>query len=874
MPRRASSRLRAGAGSSTTGVSDGESSVGCGGGGGGFLPFPPSPGKRKTRSPVDEEGMAGLANPVRCMAFQSPKKKALGVGGGIGDSRSNGTFDKENDLLLITAGTAGRNGKGGVVPALQFGDVGVVGGSSFRLSASSAFSHHTSKGGATGSTAHRTGGRRRGREEIAIRRPPAPAPSTPRLPTGLTKIPGPPSIFAPPASVARSPDLRRRRSSSRRLSRNNGLGRSLDSNSSSGSNGRSPSPAKTPGAIVSHDTRKKNTGTPAASGEVLALTRPRLRSSRAGPGCAAGGRRASMTTTTTLAESAASPTPEKNSGGGSPAGPCRRVVGGGRLGIGSGGGGDTMSEPDCSPHRSPVHRLTQSLQKWDPGSRYINPEQAIGKDSSISKGANGDGDVDSSAVEEGVATGGTGREVVGASWNGQELRRTLEKERMGQGRRRRHSVASADDIYPQGRFGGYSPISPASSAASITLGEFDTGTPASARRSWRSSPSTRGGKVEAGGEDSSNKGQGGSAGVGSEEHFGIVRMEGSWSDDETRPSRAAMRLAFSSPADIPGTQTPTGIPPASTVTAVASTTSSAHADTATPSTARWQHPFSPVKPQRSKSSADASEDLALSSPNPSSFSRSAGSAVLAVRRDFAASPEQNSGHSVRDLMNQCTDDEEDDGPGGGGGALVRRRRRRPRPELALRTLEMPDATDMTVDDGRSVVTESASAGAGTVSKKAIAGAKSAVTSKFESFPNPLVSPAFSRRGLSGDSSGFGSARTTAGPRWEYLHNTPATATTSTENSWIGGYSSKGKGRDWAQSASGFKIGAVDDTQDVTGGMSRENNGATLSGLSGADTSGASDTSSSLFIKSRPIPDQVRDSVKLFCSNIVIAVRVV
>lgn len=852
MPRRTSSRLRGGAVGSGAGTSDDGGSVYGGQLGGSGLP--PSPGKRKACSPVEEELLlAGCLAPsaVRCMPFQSPKKKALG--GGIGE-RLVAPVDKENELLLA-AGGGGNSSPG--VPAQAFGDgggqafvnSGLVGGS-FRRSAFSAFSHHaSSKGG----SAHRTGARRRSREEssnpVSSSAPATRAASSSTSPRvlDLTKNSPLPFLLAP-AGMASSPDLRGCRTSSSRRPRRGALARS--SRDSSSSNGSSSSPALTP-VLVARCSRAHSAAV--AGTEDLAST-PQRRRSLSGAGCAAGGRRAATATAAASAASAASPM-SKNSGGGGPAGPCRRVIGGG------GRGGDIMSDPDRSPHRSPIHRLTESLQKWDPGSRYTSPAGAIGEEG---------GDGASGGVGEdggGAGKSGGGVKEVGASWNGQELRCTLEKERAKRGRRRRHSITSAAEVmYPQGNFGDHSPISPASSAASVNLCGFDAGTPASAGRTWRSSPSRGEGGGDGGGE-----GGHGAARQDSEGRFGIVRMEGSWSEDETGPSGAAMRLAFS-PGRITDARTPAGGggPPAEATSAAGAAMAAAEVttETSTPSTARWQHAFSPVKGQRrTRAKGDAGREnsaLSLGSPVLSKSRDSSDSASAArgtVGRDFAASPEQHSLLSVRDLMDQGTDDEAG-GDDAGGAALVRRRRRRPRPERALRTLEMPDVTDVTVLDGESAVAEEGA----TLEDEATAPVNESGVANEGKLPNPLISPAFTGRGLA--SSGFGSACTTACPRWERdvggpldsssicPHDTPATAR---DDSWVRARS-KGKGRDRAQSTSGFgtSTGGEEVGQDVTGGLSSENSAVALgiSSLSGADTSSASDASTS-FVKSRPIPDQVR-----------------
>lgn len=348
-------------------------------------------------------------------------------------------------------------------------------------------------------------------------------------------------------------------------------------------------------------------------------------------------------------------------------------------------------------------------------------------------------------------------------------------------------------------------------------------------------------------------------------------MEGSWSDDETGPSGAAMKLAFS-PGKASDARTPTGggLTPEAAGARVGAGPG-AGSGVGFSSSQRWQHPFSPVKTER-----PGADDLGdNSTPSLGSLAPSAngGGAVPMAGSYVAASPEQHSLLSVRDLMDQGTDDEEDDRGSGGGGAgagatLVRRRHRRPRPELALRTLEMPDTMDVTVVEGVAAVAVGA-AGAATAptpaagSSATASGKKSARGGRGGTSPNPLVSPTLVGKGLVGDGAGFGSACTTDGRRWEDMedssgqlngssilaHDTPAT--TVADDSWVG-FRGKGKGRDWGQSTSAFGILAGDEGQDPTAALSREN-----SGLSGADTSSASDASTS-FVKSRPIPDQVRD----------------
>lgn len=987
--RRTSSRLRAGLGASSsapaagaaggTGGSDGESS----GGGGGCPPLPPSPGKRKARSPIEEEhARLTNPNPVRCMSFQSPKKKALG--GGIGD-RFSAPYDKENELLFGAAASAAAiggigsmgNNSGGLL-APPFGDGSAT--TAFRLSAFSAFSHHapkpvpapvpapvttpTSAGGGVGGGSHAAqkaaagGTRRRNREEnvssaVRTRAPPTSTTSPGALP-GSSKGSVLPFLLAP-VSVTTSPDLRPRSTpSSRRLRRSggtvtsgsggggSGLGRSRQSSSStssstssnaSGRGGGSPPDVASAvpfsiGESLQQQQRqqKRAEGVVAAPASTRQTTTPsftprrgRSRSAASnfstgigdggsggwGATAAAAAGPSTAAAAAAAAEAAASnPTAVTDtSGGGGPAGSGRRAVGGARLGPGGGGGGDTMSEPDCSPHRSPIYRLTESLQKWDAGSRYASPPEAMGEDydgadvndasaDAVGTGGTGGRGGGAGVTGRGGAGGGATKDV-GASWSGQELRRTLEKERASQGRRRRHSAASAHDMYPtRGRFGDHSPISPASSVASINLGPFDATTPASVGRPWRSSPrrgSENGGggggggagtgtgsgigrrsseRVRGGGGDDGGSGEGQGAGAGagggSEERAGLVRMEGSWSDDETGPSGAAMKLAFS-PGKTSDDRTPTGeelTPESAGSTAGAG----AGSGVSLSSSSRWHHPFSPVKSQLPRA-----DDLGgPSTPSLGSLALSANGdgAVPLVGGYLAASPEQHSMLSVRDLMDQGTDDEDDGrGSGGGGGAgagatLVRRRHRRPRTELALRTLEMPDTMDVTVVEGVTVGALGATAPTPAAGSGATASGKKSAREGRGTTPNSLVSPKLVGKELERDGADFGSAFTTGCARWESLeessgqldgssiisHDAPGTVVG--DDSWIGSRY-KGKGRDWGQSTSAFGVLAADEGQDATAALSREN-----SGLSGADTSSASDASTS-FAKSRPIPDQVR-----------------
>ncbi|CAM9326381.1 unnamed protein product, partial [Ectocarpus sp. 8 AP-2014] len=913
MPRRTSSRLRGGAAPAASAAAAGDSDGEGSGGGGGGCPFPPSPGKRKARSPVEEDHgqlAAGLANPhpLRSPSFQSPKKRAQG----IGDRFSAAPFDKENDLRLSSSSSSISLG-GGMFSAPLSADGGAAG--AFRLSAFSAFSQHASprlkneqsRGG---------GGRRRGRGEETAADPlqstaaeaVADAPSTPRGPTAGPA--GKDSSMLPfllaPASVTSSPDLRRKASSRRapRSTRSTNTNCSSSSSSSGGGGigmgigirrsreGSSPSPPLIPplpgvpsgtAAAAAADgaaSPAAAVGTSSPRDPSTSTPRKGRYSFRSGAGCAAGGRRAATiaaaaaaaaTSSSAESMSATSPT-DVNSGGGGPAGSYRRAVGGGRLGAGGGGGGDTMS--DHSPRRSPVHCLTESLQKWDPGSRYVGPADDNNHNNIEERGAGaGDGEESSCAAAGGAAAaaggggaaagvaGATTKEV-GASWNGQELRRTLEKERMGRGRRRRHSITSTQDMYPQARFGDHSPISPASSAASIALEGFEASPPVSAGRPWRSSPrrveGVGGGGASSGGgsgrrasgsgsngSGSCRRGDGAGAGdeaVGSAHHFGIVRMEGSWSDDDTGPSGTVMKLAFSPRKITADARTPT-----------------------TGGKGLTSPPFSVESPAPLSKSGDSStstEGTTEESHHP-------------------ASPEQPSLGSMRDLMDEGTDDEEEGGGGGnhGGGdgdsraALVRRRRRRPRPEVALRTLEMPDAMDT---EGGPTAAATAAAAAGAESSSATVAAAS------KSTPNPLVSPAaFAGKHLGGGGgAGFGSGCTTARRPWEgpaplegssiCTQGTPGTAVaamaasssvTTADDSWIHERGSKAKGRgDWGgcSSSSGFGAAAEDAQQDVSGGEGNSSGMMTtlgLSGLSGlADTSGASEAST-LFVKSRPIPDQ-------------------
>lgn len=941
MPRRTSTRLRSGASSA---MSDGESSGGGGGSGGGGSssgsgggcpPLPPSPGKRKARSPAEEiEMMAGgltNPNPVRCMSFQSPKKKALGDGI-IGDRFSAPPFDKENNHLFVGSSGGGGDAHGSIGASSLFGGPSPTdarAGSSFRPSAFSAFSHHAPKGGAaavTSATTTRAGARRRSRQQLAVSAGTVVggggAAAAGSLPSSSSPSPrvadtanGPmlPFLLAPARVKTRSPDTRTkmRPSSSRRSTRRinssrnrigTGVGvrnsRDSSSSSSNSNSGSSPSPgANLVLATVSLRPDGGDTANP-----------PRGSPRSTAAGCAAGGRRAAVTTAAASAESAASPTTGKNSGGGGPAGSCRRVLGGARVGMGGGRGGDTMSEPDQSPHRSPIHRLTESLQKWDPGSRYGSPADT----DAIKEG--GDIGVDPSIIGGhpaacgaggGAGTGAGAGKDVGSSWNGQELRRTLENERAGRGRRRRHSITSAQDIQPQGRFGDHSPISPASSVASIHLGGFDTGTPASAGRPWRSSP-----RRPSSGRSTSGGNQDNGDGGGSEERFAVVRMEGSWSDDELGPSSTAMRLAFS-PSRICDARTPTG-QAASPTPAVASATATVRARytggagaaaptplagaaasgstaAATPSTVRWQQPFSPVKGGRSGSGytpGGGRSTFSLASPALSrNGNSSSGSNSPAAGSVSDASPDGHSLHLVRDMMDQGTDDEED-GSGGtnGGGALMRRRRRRPRSELALRTLEMPDATEMVTaerEGSRAERQPSSLSEAGPASSRDIAGGNVNGTLKSGgcSIPNPLLSPEFRGRGLAaGSGTVFGSGCPTGRPRWENLSSSnPADVTVALEESAVYHHGTPagaaddlftrgggGKGKsvsDWGQSSSGVGAGAAqqDLGEETVGcGVNAVDSSAVtlgLSAVSGADMSGVSDASTS-FVKSRPIPDQV------------------
>lgn len=288
-------------------------------------------------------------------------------------------------------------------------------------------------------------------------------------------------------------------------------------------------------------------------------------------------------------------------------------------------------------------------------------------------------------------------------------------------------------------------------------------------------------------------------------------------------------------------RTPSGSTPVATPAggAAAAAAGAAAAGTVLP-TSRWQYPFSPVKSQ-------PAADLSGSGDS------------FATEADLPASPEQHQPlQSMRDLMDQGTDDEEEGRAGGGGdeAALVRRRRRRPRPELALRTLEMPDAMDATPGE------------AGPAPAGAESGAPPGAGGAGKGLPNPLVSPAFTGKSLGGrEGAGFGSGCTTACRRWEGsaplevssvgAHDTPVAAA---GDPWIR-ERGKGKGRDWGacSTSSGFGVGAGEDgQQDVSGGVfSEENTSAVTLGLT--DTSSASESSTS-FVKSRPIPDQVCTSL--------------
>ncbi|CAM9931947.1 unnamed protein product [Pylaiella littoralis] len=887
MPRRTSSRLRGGAaavalgggaGGGGAGASDGETSSGsssrC-------PPPPPSPGKRKTRSPIeDENGLAGLANPnpVRCAAFQSPKKRVQGVG-----DRFSAPFDKENDTSSVFA-----------PPLLGDGASGEAGALVFRLSAFSAFSQR----GSTKAGESRVRARRSREETAKATTPflsPGDAPSTPRVSAvGSEAAKGAmlPFLLAP-ASVTSSPDLRRKPTSRRAQRSRNSSSSSSSSGSGCGSGlGRSQDSGSPPPPLIPPLPTAPPAAAAAAVDTSLSWPDPRLastprkgrRSVLSGAGCAAGRRRAATAATSVLtaatvaasapSASAASPTQGKDTGGGGPAGSYMRVVGGGRLGPGGGGGGATS---DHSPHRSPgldnIHRLTESLQKWDPGSRYTSPgDENIGEGGDVGAGAAG------GAAGAAGGAGEVGMKEVGSSWNGQELRRTLEKERMGRGRQRRHSITSAQDTYPQGtqgRFGDHSPISPASSAGSINLGGFDACTPVSAGRPWRSSPRRAEAGTSSGG--SGRRGGGGCSGVGddegagSAEHFGIERMEGSWSEDETGPSGTAMKLAFSPRGKRTDAQTPTKrtggslTPPVKLAAGGAEAGAGAGARAgeaaSAPSLARWQFPFSPVKGQGARGGGGGGSSSACFSvvQSPADLSRSGDSA--ATETNLPVSPERHSLQCSRDLMDQGTDDDDE----GGGrndedrGALVRRRRHRPRPELALRTLEMPDAMDTIMGESGSASAAGAAAKFRGVAANGSAG---------KSMQNPFVSPAFTGKRLDGEGAGFGSGCATACRQWDgpaplegssiCTHDTPGT---EAEEPWVreGG---KGKGRDWGacSTSSGFGIGAGEDRQqDVSGvGVSEENTSGVTLGLSSmsglADTSCASEASTS-FVKSRPIPDQ-------------------
>lgn len=945
MPRRASSRLRgaAAAGIGLAGASDGEN----GSSGAGAVdkaalcpPVPPSPGKRKTRSPVEEiQGGPSAPSAVRCtsLAFQSPKKKAsadTGSGGSFNavDRFHAAPFDKENDLA---AGVGAGSGSSGMDGAFAFGAVGQgelssrpcgagaagpgPGAGSFRLSAFSAFSYAPKTSSATAVPKGREGAKRRARETSTTPGRGLPAPGGHRSPHQTEDLgkPSPLPFLLVPASVTSSPDLSNK-SGSRRTRRTTRLGRSRESSSSNGS--ASPVPTTAPSMVTWRTAAGGVTGQ--HRGEALpdSTPLPPRGRSKSGAGCVAGGRRAASNSATASNACPARSTPGKGSSGGGPAGACRGEC-----------EASALSEPDCSPHRSPVHRLTESLQKWAPGSRYKSDEgagmMAIGERGERRNSDSARSGRDVPGVAGAAASIRNIRAGVGASWSGQELRRTLEQERLAagavsgdaavgglQGHRRTRSAHTTEEVmYPQDRFRdspAYSPISPASSAASINLasgGEragnrsrsfaFITvgggGTPPSAGRPWRSSPARA----------SESGGTGDSTGSTSES-FIAVRMQGSWSDDEGEsPEHSAMRLAFSPGGDERqgSKEGESGRQAEDSGTADASEAAAATAAAATLSARPWQGPFSPVKGKHPPGidafggggpAAVASGEL-VSPTGDSAFLLGSPAPSRIARRDFLAadSPVEHSLRSVRDLMDDGTD--EDEGDGGDGRLFRRRRRRRPRPELALRALEMPDASDVTVvegeADGLGGSTTSASGGSmmmtmdddevavtttETVEVKDEAAAAAAAAAAGKKATNNLVSPATmkSKGGLGGGGRAFESGGCpTACPRWEDpgasdtavlleatrvdAHVAPSTL----KKSCVRERASKGKGNadssgdndNWEHSTSGCGTGSspTESGQDSTGILKY------ISGFCRAEASATADTCIS-FVKSRPIPDQV------------------
>lgn len=1035
MPRRTSSRLRGGATPGAGCGSNNPPETETGGASGGSddhavlcPPLPASPGKRKARSPVEEmmEDHGGSSAPgsaVRCssLAFQSPKKKPSADRGaaaaGVLDRLNTAPLHKENDL----AGGSGSGNSGATLTApFTFGHTGHsngpsgflssgAGGGSFRLSAFSAFSSSSSSSSTSSS---RDIVRRRTREDCptpgrggataatAVNHASSPSNhlqfSRAHSGGGDIAKPTPLPFLLPPANITSSPDLGNK-AGSRRARRTCRITRSRDSGTSS-SNG-SPSPALTP-AARSMPWRGTARTTATGRAETADFTPIASRGrSLSGTGCAAaGGRRAATSTTTASPACAASPPPGEKSSGGGPAGACR-----------SGGGGcdsETDQSPTCkSPIRSPVHRLTESLQKWAPGSRY--------------KSIRGDADDVSTAVEAPVATrsgqrdrrrhndsarscvagaastsasskitsatsaafsGGAGRDgcagVVASSWSGQELRRTLEQESVSsavagdvcQGHRRARSHTE-EVMFPQDRFQdspAYSPISPASSVGSINLagaedragdgirgfafgassGGGGGATPSSAGRPWRSSPSrTRGGGIRHTADSGRSRGD---VGVGTADRFAMVRMQGSWSDDEDvsadgGSSATVMRLAFSPgggggrEAEAPSTAAE---PDAKTAPAGAGCSGAgvaavapAVAATALPPRA-WESPLSPMKGKRPGvpgvfargvgAGAAARAAKGAASESVCSPGSSVGSPMPSrtARRGLlrSESPEDHSLQSVRDLMDEGTDEEEEGGGGhGGGGRLFRRRRRRQLPGLGLRALEMPDASaDLTVVDGeggegRTGEGTSTSCGGSmmmmtmdddevTITTTHNAAAAATASPPCQNTPNPLVSPAAPDGGTCGSSKwslnntggGVGGALdnsscpTTCG-RWEYqdastdgggapgtLESTRIDADegpSTLDGTWTRGRKDKGKSsatdggegkRVWAPSTEGFGTssspeGGQDVTQGSDSSNTSTNSGAALGidGVSGLSGADTSGTSdTSTSFKSRPIPDQV------------------
>lgn len=537
--------------------------------------------------------------------------------------------------------------------------------------------------------------------------------------------------------------------------------------------------------------------------------------------------------------------------------------------------------------------------------------------------------------EADTSAGGAARGV-GASWSGQELRRTLEQERAGLGSQRRPRSHTEEVLCPQQSFRdspAYSPISPASSVASINqinLGNesgeggdlrcfgYGAGTLPSPGRPW-ASPAGIKSKARAMCGDSVD-GDGDSGPAGTLERFEAARMEGSWSEEEDGNARsgAAMRLAFSPRRNARGCQArDQSVGP-----------SGGAASRPAPLSRRpWHGPFSPVKDTRPRPSNGLSGPAARSAPassgvagrggraerargagrasgvgQSSSEYLSLGSPLLPKKGrafgdeehhhrggDMPNSPEEHSLHSVRDLMDDGTDEEDGAGAGGGGRktALVRRRRRRSHPELALRALEMPEAaasaSAAAAAGDVTVVEDAAAAGPGSAEAELTT---ENVAEHSSNSPRSLTPPGVPGKGgqeNGGPGPAFGASCPNSPPGWECVDGAnapleslmdPQEATvTFGDESWIGGGGREGCAKrddgnsvtmvrkDWEQdqsSSAGFNSGTSTEeaAQDLTG-LSRDSGAPSLgmSALSAADTSGASDSSTS-FVKSRPIPDQV------------------